>query len=207
MEKEEVKEEKKEKKEVEFKGRVEKASFKRINNAIDAIAKIGMFLFALMLVFSIVFSTLSTIEVIKKTREEVANKDHIVEYLATINGDSDEHFKERLKEEEKWAIVAFDIAVPSFIIISILVLLIAVCKRTISFIKDIKLGNKLFTREKLKESANIINSLLVVGTVYVVFLASFYTVIWFIVLDIALTIAFLLFRRCVEYEENLNGTK
>ena len=97
--------------------------------------------------------------------------------------------------------------VPSFIIISILVLLIIVCKRAISFIKDIKLEQKLFTREKLKESANIINSLLVVGTVYILFLSSFYTIIWFIVLDIALTIVFLLFKKCVEYEEKLGEAK
>jgi hypothetical protein len=207
MEKEEVKEEKEEKKGIEFKGGVEKANLKGINNAIDAIAKIGMFLFSVFLISCLVLSTLSIITVAKKSKEVAASKDYVVEYLATVNNSSDTFIKERLMEDSKGEFIAFEIVVPTLIIISLLVMLIVLCKRVLSFIKDIKSDKKLFTREKLKESVNIINALLIIGMVYILFLASLFTVVLFIILDITLTIIYYLFKNCVEYEEKLSTSK
>ncbi len=202
------KEEKKEKSELEIEiGGVEKTNLKKINNALDAIAKLGMFLFSVILVACLVLSTLSIINVLKKTKEEVTNKEYIVEYLATINSDSVEEVKNNIKADTRGMFIAFEIVIPTLIVVSLLVMLIVVCKRVISFIKDIKTDKKLFTREKLKESTNIINSLLIIGMVFILFLSSFFTILLFIILDITLTIIFYLFQKCVEYEEGLSKTK
>ena len=201
------KEEKKEKKGIEFTGGVEKANLKGINNAIDAIAKIGIFLFSVFLIGSLVLSTISTITVIKKSKEVTASKDYVIEYVSTLNNTSSDFMKERLMEDAKGEFIAFEIVIPTLIVISLLVMLIVLCKRVLSFIKDIKSDKKLFTREKLKESVNIINALLIVGMVYILFLSSLFTIVLFIILYITLTIIYYLFKKCVEYDEKLNGEK
>ena len=197
----------KEKSKLEIKGGVERANLKKINNILDAMAKIGIFLFSVLIIISIVLSTISTVNVLKKTKEEVVNKDNIMEYLGTINGDKYSEVKERLMKDSKGEFIAFEIVVPTLIEVSLLVMLVVLCVRVLSFIKDIKSDKKLFTREKLKESTNIINSLLIIGMVFFLFLSSFFTIILFIILDITLTIIFFLFKKCVEYEEKMNEVK
>ena len=161
----------------------------------------------MFLISCLVLSTLSIITVAKKSKEVAASKDYVVEYLATVNNSSDTFIKERLMEDSKGEFIAFEIVVPTLIVISLLVMLIVLCKRVLSFIKDIKSDKKLFTREKLKESVNIINALLVIGMVYILFLASLFTVVLFIILDITLTIIYYLFKNCVEYEEKISTSK
>lgn len=163
----------------------------------------------IMIVFSaiasivvMVLGALTTLSVVTSSNEQLLKNDSAVDFIAKMNSYSFSEAKDAIAEiGNKGVFVAFDVIIPSLLVIAAFISLLICCKKILDFIKNVKSNKGLFTDEKLNELKKIRATLLTAGLLF--FLAfDFSYFIIYLILELTLEIILYLFNYCVKVENS-----
>ena len=173
---------------------------KDIVSSLKITATLGIIFSSFALLVILVLCTLTTISISVNTIEQSLNNNSTIEYVAKINSYSISVAKDAISNiTNKGLFIAFDVILPSIIVLIAFILLIFANKKILDFIKDVKTNKNLFTTQKLEELKVIRSYFLTIGLLlFIVFDFSYFFI--YLILVITLEIILYLFNYCVNAE-------
>ena len=144
-----------------------------------------------------VFSIIASISIANLPKEELVNNNIVVTLISKLNNYSISEVKGLINTlSSRFSFIVFEIIIPTIAFIGAMLLLIALSKRLIDFISDVKFKNDIFTDKKVNNLKDIISILsLVLLTTLVLFNEP--SIIFYLIIELLLCATFILFKKCV----------
>ena len=144
-----------------------------------------------------VFSVMASLSIAQLPKEDLVNNNIVVTLLAKLNNYSVSDAKELINSmNNRFGFILFEIVIPTIAFIGAMLLLIALGKRLIDFVRDVKTESDLINTKKLGEIQDIISILsLVLLTTLVLFDQP--SIIFYILIEFLMCVIYVLFKKCV----------
>lgn len=197
-----VKKEKKEEKELKIKkpelvNEEEIVFEKQEKRVVKFIALLSAFFATGLAILIFVFSIIACISVSNLSKEALINNNVVVTLVSKLNGYSIAEVQDLIGNmTSSFKFILFEIVIPTIAFVGAMLLIIALARRVIEFVSDIKYEKDLYNKKKLASALDIISILSVILLATLV-IFNRPTIIIYLLIETLLCIIYLLFKRCV----------
>ncbi len=194
-----MKKEKKEKKEKAEKLDIDNINLKELVLSVKLFSIVGVVLGFIFLILTGYYFVVSTDNIINYSPAEIQNDRLTINYMSNLNDYSREEAIEALSNiGNKTLFIVTNVALPTLILVIVIVLIIISCKIAYDIVKNVKENKNLFTNKKLEMVKKLRTTLIV--ALLISFLAFGFSLISILFIELALEIIIYLFENCVERE-------